>query len=50
MIFLIFFAYFSKKNKNFVSFSQKLNFFRKIQIKKIFVSLRYLNLEPLNIY
>lgn len=34
MIFLIFFAYFSKKNKNFVSFSQKLNFFRKIQIKK----------------
>ncbi len=49
MIFLIFFARFSKKNKNFVSFSQKLNFFRKIQIK-IFVSLRYLNQEPLNIY
>ncbi len=35
MIFLIFFVCFSKKNKNFVSFSQKQNFFRKIQIKNI---------------
>lgn len=34
MIFLIFFACFSKKNKNFVSFSQKQNFFPQDSNKK----------------
>ena len=35
MIFLIFFMYFSKKNKNFFLFNKKKIFFRKIQIKNI---------------